>query len=97
MQHRVEHAHARAQDRHEDDALVDERATRLRHGRDDVDALQVHVLQGLEGEEFRQLVDEFAEEFRGRRLVAHERDAVSDERMVQDGVHNVEFNGGKVN
>ncbi len=87
VEHRIQHPHARAQNRHEHDLLVDHVPDRLRHGRLDLDGLRAQALEGLEREELGDFVHELAEEFRGRALVAHEGHAMVDERMLEDGGH----------
>ncbi len=86
-EHRVEHAHAGAEDRHQHDVLVDERAAGLRHRGDDVDGLHPHVLERLECEKLGDLVHQLAEELRRGRLVAHQGHAVVHERVLKNGMH----------
>ena len=81
MQHRVQHAHPRAQDRDDHDGILDLRARSLRKRRRDGDLDGPEVLQALERQELGEFADEFAEELRLCVYVAHERYAMPDERM----------------
>ena len=87
MEHRVEHAHAGTENRHEHDLLVDLPADGLRHGRLNLDRLRPEILQRLEREELGDFAHELAKQLRRRGLVAHERHAVVDKRMVEYGRH----------
>ena len=81
-EHRVEHAHARTQDRADGDLLArDPSGGRVLERRLDLDRLVGEALRRLVGEEQRELVDELAEHLRRRRDVAQQAELVLDERM----------------
>ncbi|CPU66708.1 Uncharacterised protein [Mycobacteroides abscessus] len=83
--HALEHAEARAQDRHDEGARLREPdADRPGHGRLDLVRLDAHVPRRLVREEGDQLVDEEPER-RGRRLlVPQDGQLVGHERVVGD-------------
>ena len=87
MQHRVEHAHAGAENRHQHNLLVNPLSHRLGDGRLDLDLLRLEILERLKGEKLGDFIHQFAEQFRRCGLVTHEGHAVIDERMVEDGGH----------
>ena len=85
-EHRVEHPHARAQDRADGDLLPgDPPRRRVLERRLDLDRLVGEALRRLVGEEQRELVDELAEHLRRGRDVAQQAELVLDERMPDLG------------
>ena len=81
----AEHAEARAQDRHDADLLAREHlALALRDRRLDLDVLEREIARDLVRHEHGDLLEELAEILRARRLLAHERELVLDERVVDE-------------
>ena len=91
MQHRVKHAHSGAENRNDHDGVFDLHSRRLRDRGSDRNLDGSQVLQALDCEKFRNLVHELAELLRLCVDVAHERDAMPDERMGKYGVHKKSF------
>ena len=87
MQHRVEHAHAGAEDRHDHYRVLDLDARRLGDRSDNRNLDGSQVLQALDSKKFRNLVHEFTELLWLCIDVAHQRDAMPDERMIKDCMH----------
>ena len=87
VEHGVEHAHAGAQDRDDDDGVLDLDARRLGDRRRDGDFDRAQVLQAFDGEEFRDFVDKLAKLLRFGVDVAHQRDAMLDERVCKNRMH----------
>ncbi len=97
VQHPVEEADARAQDRREDELLARDLRSHHRGER----SFDLHHLDGdvpghLVAEQHADLVEELAKPFRRARLVAHQRQLVLDERVVDDGdaLHAVSLGAG---
>jgi len=85
-EHAVEEADAGAQDRREDELLAgDLRRLHRDQGRLDFHGLEGQVAGDLVREEHADLVQELAKTLRRARLVAHERQLVLDQGMVDDG------------
>ena len=81
----VEQAGARAQNRNEDELLaVDQAPCHLFEGRFDIDFMHRHLARHFVCHQRRHLGQQASKARRARRLPAHERELVLNQRMIED-------------